>query len=475
LNKKSDNFQSLLVYIIAIVIVFIAFFSSIVIFNYQKQSSYSQQEQELNQYHLPSVIFLGSMKNELNILLAEVTIVDVVMEKKTSSEQKDGFYDYVHVIDGHLTEYKGLFEKFKFSPVVESAFKRILDVHESLAAMSGSINKSSIRQDYLQAGKIVKNYLLRLEQLQRLHYREVSIATNKLSKTKDSIFNQIITFSAIALVICLLVIGRILIIIRRLVLQSRETQRELGVHREHLEELVAERTAKLEASNKELESYSYSIAHDLRSPLRSITSFSQIVLGESSDKLEKEQINYLTKVVNASLRMSNIIDEILELARLTRSELDKTSVDLKLIADSIMDSLQTVNKDDVELEWIVADDLVANADKTLITRLMENLLSNAWKYTANQEKRTIEFGKLDGTKESVFYIRDNGIGFDMQYIDKIFGVFERLHVREYEGTGIGLAIVERIIKRHQGRVWAESKLDDGATFYFSLPNETKIS
>jgi PAS domain S-box-containing protein len=223
-----------------------------------------------------------------------------------------------------------------------------------------------------------------------------------------------------------------------------------------------------EAANRELEAFSYSVAHDLRAPLRSIDGFSQALLEDYHDKLDDEGRAHLKRVRNAAQRMALLIDDLLKLSRLTRAELHRELIDLSALARSTGDKLAELTPGrSVDLR--VAEGLSAHGDARLLGVVIENLLDNAWKFTRQRAPARIEFGVEDVDGASAFFVRDNGVGFDMSYVDKLFGVFQRLHaVHEYEGAGIGLATVQRVVHRHGGRTWANAELDHGATFYFTL-------
>lgn len=239
---------------------------------------------------------------------------------------------------------------------------------------------------------------------------------------------------------------------------------------EQLEQRVADRTAQLEAANKELEAFSYSVSHDLRAPLRHINGFSQALLEDNFDQLDDTGKNYLQEVRHASQEMGQLIDDVLQLARVTRSEMRREDVNLTELARSVIADLEKGNGHR-PVNVNVEDGLSAQGDKRLLRIVLVNLLGNAWKFTSQQESAEISFGrqKLDG--ETVYFVRDNGAGFDMAYVGKLFGAFQRLHSGEqFEGTGIGLATVQRIVRRHGGHVRAEGKVDQGATFYFTLSN-----
>ncbi|MEH2084747.1 MAG: CHASE3 domain-containing protein [Nostoc sp.] len=235
-----------------------------------------------------------------------------------------------------------------------------------------------------------------------------------------------------------------------------------------LEQRVAERTAQLEATNKEMEAFSYSVSHDLRAPLRSIDGFSQALLEDYADKLDALGQNYLQRVRAATQRMAQLIDDLLNLSRLTRSEMRYEKVDLSALVEAIATELHKTQSER-QVEFIITPGLVANGDAHLLRIVLENLLGNAWKFTGKHQKARIEFGLLQQDDTYMYFVRDDGTGFDMAYIDKLFGAFQRLHaMTEFEGTGIGLATVQRIVHRHGGRVWAESVVEQGATFYFTL-------
>ncbi len=242
------------------------------------------------------------------------------------------------------------------------------------------------------------------------------------------------------------------------------------IHRlnEELEERVRRRTAQLEAVNDELEAFAYSVSHDLRTPLRSMDGFSQAILDDYSDKLDDTGKDFLHRIRNASRRMGQLIDDMLKLSRLTRSEMSYQQVDLSRIAEEIRRELQATNPERC-VEWVITPGATAHGDARLLRIAMANLLGNAWKFTTGHERARIEFGLEERDSETIYYVKDDGAGFDMAYADKLFGAFQRLHgATEFAGTGVGLATVQRIINRHSGRIWAEAEVEKGATFYFTL-------
>jgi len=224
----------------------------------------------------------------------------------------------------------------------------------------------------------------------------------------------------------------------------------------------------LRASNKELEAFSYSISHDLQAPLRSISSFSDFLYQESHDKLDEKSKDYLNRIINASKRMGVLIEGILLLSRISRKQMTKESVNLSDIATTITDELKQAQPDR-HIQLNIEPSVFANGDKSLLMVALQNLLNNAWKFTRNTEKPRIDFGVVQKNNQDTYFVSDNGVGFDPKYSDRLFTPFFRLHsAQEFEGTGIGLATVQRIIIRHGGKIWAQSEINKGCTFYFSL-------
>jgi len=249
--------------------------------------------------------------------------------------------------------------------------------------------------------------------------------------------------------------------------QIERRDRELLAARDHLELRVEQRTAELAAANKELESFSYSVSHDLRAPLRSIDGFSQALLEDYGDKFDAEARGHFERIRAATRRMGVLIDDLLNLAQVTRADMRREPVDLSAIARSVA---ADIRKSDGErrVECVIGDGIEAEGDPRLLRVVMDNLLRNAWKYTSKHPTARIEFGQtqMNGGRP-VLFVRDDGAGFDPAYAGKLFGAFQRLHgAADFPGTGVGLATVHRILQRHGGRIWAEAEVEKGATFYF---------
>ena len=252
-------------------------------------------------------------------------------------------------------------------------------------------------------------------------------------------------------------------------LHKHATDLRLRENERWLEQTLQQRTASLEATNRELEAFNYSVAHDLRAPLRGIDSFSQLLIERYSQRLDTEGLAYLNRVRASASRMSQLIDALLSLAQVGRSDLQPLDLDFSQLVQSAASEVAAANPDR-HVPMVIVPGMRAYGDSRLLRVVAANLLENAWKFTARRQRPAVEVGPVQNTKLPTYYVRDNGAGFDPAYASRLFGAFQRLHPdREFPGTGIGLAIVQRVIARHGGTVWADSRPDQGATFYFTLP------
>ena len=252
--------------------------------------------------------------------------------------------------------------------------------------------------------------------------------------------------------------------------KARNSIAELNIG---LEQKIAERTAQLELANKELESFSYSVSHDLRAPLRGINGFTRILAEDYMEQLDEEATSILEEIIDASNRMGQLIDNLLEFSRIGKQGISMVNVSIDDIVSSVIKELKQ-EAPGRKVTVIVKKLGNINGDRNMLKQVFINLISNAFKYTGKKDDAVIEIGSYQDKEYCTYYVKDNGAGFDMQYYDKLFGVFQRLHSNsEFEGTGVGLAIIQRIITKHGGRVWAEGKVDEGACFYISLPANLK--
>lgn len=284
-------------------------------------------------------------------------------------------------------------------------------------------------------------------------YLENMLTTNAFSEERVQLLQMLLTQATISL-------------------ENAQLFDEVQTLNSNLEQKVEHRTAELNAANKELEAFSYSVSHDLRSPIRNINGFSKMLMEQFRDTLGDEGRELLARINRNTEKMAQLISGLLELSKVTRRDLIHTQVDLGTMAKSIGDELQKQFPQQ-EVTFSCIEHAPAQGDARLLYSVLENLLNNAWKYSSKTKHAQIEFGcsKLDG--KTIFFVKDNGAGFDMRYAEKLFNSFQRLHhERDFSGTGIGLATVHRIIQRHGGSIWAESQINQGATFYFTLGSNT---
>jgi light-regulated signal transduction histidine kinase (bacteriophytochrome) len=263
-------------------------------------------------------------------------------------------------------------------------------------------------------------------------------------------------------------LGELITAFNDMLARIENRDRSLRESHELLEQRVLERTHALNESNKELEAFCYSVSHDLRSPLRGIDGFSAALLEDLDGKLDPSSANHLHRIRAATQRMGTLIDDLLGLSRVSRSDLTITPVDLTAMAQAVVAELRAGQSDRV-VDVTIADGLDAMGDARLLRQVLDNLIGNAWKFTGRKEQARIEVGARPNGDGRAYFVADDGAGFDMAYAGKLFGAFQRLHTdREFEGTGIGLATVRRVVSRHGGRIWAEGETGRGATFFFTL-------
>ena len=265
---------------------------------------------------------------------------------------------------------------------------------------------------------------------------------------------------------------RLLMLIVVIILVAIITERIEKIRKlNDLNRQLQKQSEKLEDANQELEAFAYSVSHDLRVPLRAIDGFSRILVEDYEDKLDEEGIRLLNIVRENTAKMGHLIDDILLLSRASRQEMLLNEIDMAALARSVYDEFQT-DVTDRDVEFNVGDIPNAYGDRAMLGQVFQNLIGNAIKFTRNKNPAIIEVGGEKEGKEIVYYVKDNGAGFDMKYINKLFGLFQRLHSpEEFEGTGVGLSIVQRVIRRHGGSVWGEGAVGEGATIYFTLPKD----
>ena len=430
---------------------------------------------------------------------AAVTAKKYISDNSTKNLEET--YQTIKKIEKRLKTYNASMENQSPAALyrLSGKIKHFRDAIESHLSLDNKTN-SNIADSETQIQETQEQLLLTLEPLIQIEKNELKQASlearRNIESAADTLIISIITITITSLILGLLIARSITTPLQALNSAARdiakgnldtklnitskselselatsfdEMRKELKNHQEDMADVVKQRTLALEDSNKELESYSYSIAHDLRAPLRSIVGFSQIILEDSADKLDKESQKHLQRIIKATLHMSELIDDILEMSRVSLTQIQFTDVNLSNICINISRGLSGSSPDRT-VQWDIQDDIITKGDRNLLYLVLSNLLGNSWKFTKNTPQPMIEFKRIYEQDEEVYLIRDNGAGFDMKYVDKLFGLFQRLHSPgEYTGTGLGLATVQRVINRHGGWVRAESELGKGSSFYFSIP------
>jgi PAS domain S-box-containing protein len=405
------------------------------------------------------VCLSGPLGIESNILAVVVTLGAIMVMLMTLT---------VIILDARLAEHKKVQDELRlaasvFDSVAEAVVttdidQAILAVNAAFSKITGYAQEESIGKtpNFLASGLHDDEFYKRLwesihktghwegELLDRRKNGEVFPAWASISAVKDEdgkVVRYVDIFSDIT--------------------ERKRAVDELHRLNETLEKKVAERT-------RELEAFSYSVAHDLRAPVRAINGFSELVLRENADKLDAGSVDHLQRVRAASQRLGGLIDDLLELSQISRTELRRQEVDLARMVRQVAEELRERNPER-EVILTAPAELKAQVDPFLARILLDNLFGNAWKYTGKVSPARIEFGKTEQTGETVYFVRDNGSGFDMTYADKLFEPFQRLHrSEEFEGTGIGLSMAQRIVSRHEGRIWAEAEVGAGSTFFFTI-------
>jgi len=475
--KKTRDLEALPRYVYGITVVVTVLALLLVAYLYVEGKKTFQIERRLTAFHLPTIIALNVIerefseieKNALRTQLSAALHADEVDIQPDGGLHHDQLGAHLHLIETRLDTIRDT-QRGERSIVFKTSTEQLQAVIHRLE----STLEETQGADPVEAGRIFIDTLRRarmqVEQLSRLHLKELTKLSVELSLIQQSGARTIGGTIMLTLLIGGMVVARLIFLLRSSLANKRKSDLELDEYREHLEELVAERSHDLEASNRELESYSYSIAHDLRAPLRTVTSFSQILQEDAADRLDSEEKQSLERVVKAGKYMARLIDDILELSRITRTRLESDRFDLSRLARDIALRHDKAYPDR-RVQWRIQDGLEVTGSRLLLELSLDNLFGNAWKYTEKTDPACIEFGAVKHNGEIVYFVKDNGIGFDMQYADKLFKPFQRLDgAGDFSGTGVGLATVDRIIQRHGGRIWAESEKGKGATFLFTLPS-----
>lgn len=397
----------------------------------------------------------SEIDNQNNVIKNQNFQID--NQKKTISQQYD-----------EINRQNLIYQKLKSS--IDSTQRILNNKSDTLSAQQANIDiqKGTIQE---QKDKI-KEQLAILEQ----QLNEITVGQKNIEEQKEALKQQDVKIGYQQNVI-IFVLGFTIIFFIMIVMIWRSNRAKKKINKQLIEQNAQIEQQKedlenqkrlLEISNKELESFGYSVSHDLRAPLRIIDGYSNILIDEYHDKLDNDARELLKKVSASSQKIARLIDDLLKLSRITRQNLIKDKINFSLISKSVVDELKTYNQDK-KVEIIIQNNMEAEADPQLIRIALENLIGNSYKFTSFVSNPVIEIGSFKNDGKDVYFVKDNGAGFDMRYADKLFVAFHRLHSEaEFPGTGIGLSIVQRIIQRHGGAIWAESEIGKGSCFYFSL-------
>lgn len=469
-SKSNLNNIPIYVYIISgtLIVTFIVF--SLTFFN--MNASVRSIEQSLNNKHLPTIANTNQLLLELRSLNTQLSSdsPSTFNDSGVQGEHEHSTLDlsaHLYILKttmNHIENANNAYKETIFLKVWQNLNQHLTSLEQLITVPTPMLLDSEH-----QFVETLTSYQRKLEQLRRLHMREAELLSQKLSQKSSNKVGVITLVGFIVFLLSAFVIVKVLTLIRSSISQQEQLESDLKEHQDHLESLVEKRTSEIQRSNEELEAFSYTIAHDLRGPLRSITSFSQIVLEDAMPKLSTDDKENLVRVVSAAKRMAKLIDDILDLAKVSREKMSIEQVDLSEITRQLLSDFQRYapnRKVDIRIQ----DNLIVQASRPLMMLMLHNLLSNAWKFTQQTSSPHIEIGTSTEEGKSIIFVRDNGVGFDMQYVNKIFEPFQRIHNEKiYEGTGIGLAIVRRVIQRHHGEIGVDSIPEKGTTFFFTLP------